>query len=207
MSEVEQAASFAIARAKQRQQEEIAADDLLLGCLLSIAQFGIAQVGPWAFDMEEFGVDWLEQPDRGGAKVAYSQAVVDLFDRAARIAKTDDSPMRVEHLLAAFAGEADGLMGALKARHGITSAGWRAALARRGAAPPERKSEEDRGAALVRDYLTPEEAAAALAIHVQTLRAYVRSGKLPALRLAGERAIRIRRSDLDRVLEPLVPQT
>lgn len=69
--------------------------------------------------------------------------------------------MRVEHLLAAFAAEAEGLMGTLKTRHGITSAGWRAAL--------------------VRDYLTPEEAAAALAIHVQTLRACVRSGKLPAL--------------------------
>ncbi|HEV2446719.1 MAG TPA: helix-turn-helix domain-containing protein [Candidatus Sulfopaludibacter sp.] len=89
--------------------------------------------------------------------------------------------MRVEHLLAAFAAEAEGLMGTLKTRHGITSAGWRAALVQLGAAPPERKSEEDRGAALVRDYLTPEEAAAALAIHVQTLRACVRSGKLPAL--------------------------
>ena len=48
-------------------------------------------------------------------------------------------------------------------------------------------------------------AAEALSIHVQTLRAYVRSGKLPALRLAGERAIRIRRQDLETVLEPLIP--
>ena len=52
-----------------------------------------------------------------------------------------------------------------------------------------------------RDFLTPEEAAEALGIHVQTLRGYVRSGKLPALRLAGERAIRIRRADLEQVLE------
>jgi excisionase family DNA binding protein len=77
-------------------------------------------------------------------------------------------------------------------------------VAQLGGAPPDRQ-EEEHGAAAARDYLTPEEAAAALAIHVQTLRAYVRSGKLPALRLAGERAIRIRRGDLDKVLEPLVP--
>ena len=56
------------------------------------------------------------------------------------------------------------------------------------------------------DYLTPEQAADELGVHVQTVRAYVRSGKLAALRLAGERAIRIRRSDLETVLEPLVPQ-
>ena len=51
--------------------------------------------------------------------------------------------------------------------------------------------------------MTPEEAAQALSVYVQTLRAYVRSGKLPALRLAGERSIRIRRADLENVLEPV----
>lgn len=206
MSNAEQAAALAIALAKRRNLPEITPDELLLGCLQTIAQFGVAQVGPWTFDLEELGIDWLESPDKSGAKVAYSQTVVDLFDRGARIARMDNSgPMRVDHMLAAFAGETEGLMGELKVRHGITSAGWRAAVARLGGTAPDRK-EEDRGAAAIRDYLTPEEAAAALAIHVQTLRAYVRSGKLPALRLAGERAIRIRRSDLDKVLEPLVPQ-
>ena len=53
------------------------------------------------------------------------------------------------------------------------------------------------------EYLTPEEAAEALGIHVQTMRAYIRSGRLPAFRLAGERAIRILRSDLEKVLESL----
>ena len=51
------------------------------------------------------------------------------------------------------------------------------------------------------------QAAEALGVHVQTLRAYVRSGRLPALRLAGERAIRIRRSDLEKVLEPVQPES
>jgi len=71
--------------------------------------------------------------------------------------------------------------------------------------PPEPKDDRDAVSA-ARDYLSPEDAAEALGIHVQTVRAYIRSGKLPALRLAGERAIRIRRSDLETVLEPLVPQ-
>ena len=107
-------------------------------------------------------------------------------------------------------------MGKLKQKYGITSAGWRAAIAERAAltsvapsateaAPAELRVEP--GAVAGRDYLTPEEAAEALGLHVQTLRGYVRSGKLPALRLAGERAIRIRRADLETVLEPLVPQS
>jgi hypothetical protein len=35
------------------------------------------------------------------------------------------------------------------------------------------------------------------------MRAYIRSGRLPAFRVAGERAIRIRHADLEKVLEPL----
>jgi excisionase family DNA binding protein len=99
----------------------------------------------------------------------------------------------------------NGLIGEWKRERGIPSAGWRAALAVR--APSEEGevvAEIRRGAA--RDYLTPEEVAEALSIHVQAQRAYVRSGKPPAGRLAGERAIRIRREDLTAVLEPWVPQ-
>ena len=35
------------------------------------------------------------------------------------------------------------------------------------------------------------------------MRAYIRSGSLPAFRVAGERAIRLLRFDLEKVLEPL----
>ena len=96
-------------------------------------------------------------------------------------------------------------MDELKRAHGITSASWRAAVARLGAdetngAKPGRVASDKKSA---REYLTPEEAAEALSIHVQTMRAYIRSGRLPAFRLAGERAIRILRADLEKVLEPL----
>ena len=209
MMDAETAAAFAISQAKRRGLAEVGADELLLGCLQAISLYGIARIGPWTFDLEALGIDWLERPTRG-ARVDYSQAVVDLFDRAARIsaASAAGGGIQVEHLLAAFAGETAGLMGELKRVHEITGAAWRGAVAQLWPAvqsPASFAPEGGASGAAASAYLTPEEAAAALNIHVQTLRAYVRSGKLPALRLAGERAIRIRRQDLETVLEPLVP--
>ena len=198
--DAEFAAAVAIEQALKRGLDEVTPDELLLGCLRAVSQFGIAQIGPWAIDLEALGVEWLEVPARRGAKVAYSDAAVEVFDLAARIARANGGgSMRVEHLLAAFAGREDGLMGELSRSYGIASAGWRAAVA--GMVPPA--APEARAAS---DYLSPEEAAEALGIHVQTLRGYVRSGKLPARRLAGERAIRIRRLDLEMLLEPLQEQ-
>jgi len=52
---------------------------------------------------------------------------------------------------------------------------------------------------------SPEDAAAYLGVHVQTVRAWIRAGRLPARRLAGQRALRIRASDLESILEPLDP--
>lgn len=206
MSEAEIAASFAIFAAKQQGIDEVTPDHILLGCLRAISRFGIAAVGPWNLDLETLGVDWLSQPDGPRPKVAYSREAVELFDRAAQIAKANgDSGVSVNHLLAAFAAEEGGLMGELKRTHGITSASWRAAIARIGvnetnSAPAESAASEKK---VERDYLTAEEAAEALGIHVQTMRAYIRSERLPAFRLAGERAIRILRTDLEKVLEPL----
>jgi excisionase family DNA binding protein len=205
MNDVDLATSFAIFAAKQRGADEVTSDHILLGCLRAISRFGIATLGPWSLDLETLGVDWVRQLDGPRPKVAYSQEAVDLFDRAAQIAKSSgDTNLSVNHLLAAFAAEEGGLMGELKHAHGITSASWRAAVARIGVG-------ESNGAKLpttsekksAREYLTPEEAADALGIHVQTMRAYIRSERLPAFRLAGERAIRILRTDLEKVLEPL----
>jgi excisionase family DNA binding protein len=168
-----------------------------------ISRFGIATLGPWSLDLETLGVDWIHQPDGPRPKVAYSQEAADLFDRATMIAKSisrsaGGTGVSVNHLLAAFASEEGGLMGELKRTHGIDSASWRAAVAQRG-------GDETTGAkaSAKPEYLTPEEGAEALGIHVQTMRGYIRSGRLPAFRLAGERAIRLLRADLQKVLEPL----
>lgn len=50
-----------------------------------------------------------------------------------------------------------------------------------------------------------DEAAAYLGVHVQTVRTWIRSGRLPASRLAGQKSIRIRESDLETILEPIDP--
>ena len=156
-------------------------------------------------------MDWVRQPETSRQKVAYSQEVVDLLDHAALIAKasvsksTDQGSVGVSHLLAAFASEESGLMGELRRAHGITSASWRAAIAGlESALEEEWKSDHVKiTAERPRDYLTPEEAAEAVSVHVQTMRGYIRSSRLPAFRLAGERALRIRRADLEKVMEPL----
>ena len=52
---------------------------------------------------------------------------------------------------------------------------------------------------------SPEAAAEYLGVHVQTVRAWIRSGRLKASRLAGQRALRIRERDLGSILEPVDP--
>jgi excisionase family DNA binding protein len=52
---------------------------------------------------------------------------------------------------------------------------------------------------------SPEEAAEYLGVHVQTVRGWIRSGRLRASRLAGQRALRISATDLQSVLEPVGP--
>lgn len=206
MKNAEQAASFAILAAKQAGASEVTPDHLLLGCLRAISRFGIASLGSWDLDLEALGIDWVRVPDAASPKVAYSEATVELFNRATRIAKSSgEAAVEVSHLLAAFAGEEAGLMAELKRTYGITGASWRGAVAlldidRHAETRPESAGKQrDRE----REYLTPEEAAEVLGIHVQTMRGYIRSERIPAFRVAGERAIRILRSDLKKVLEPL----
>jgi len=204
MNDTDLAASFAIFVAKQQNSTEVTGDHLLLGSLRAISCFGIATIGPWSIDLESLGVDWVTQPEGPKPKCIYSQAAVDIFDRATAIARSTGDLLTVFHLLAAFATEDSGLMGELKRKLEITSAAWRAAIAQL-ASPNGTTAKPETAKPVTRDFLTPEEAADALGVHVQTMRGYIRSGRLPAFRLAGERAIRIRRVDLEKLLEPLSP--
>ena len=207
MDDIELATGFAIAAAKRGGRAEVGPDELLLGGLQAISQFGVARLGGWVIDIEAMGADWMSGPERE-AKLGYSEGAVEIFDRAARIARAGGGSgrMGLPHLLAAFAVEEGGLMGELRRTYGITSATWRAAIAALDGARESVPAQPAPAAASQRDYLTPEEAADALGIHVQTMRGYVRTGRVPAYRVAGERAIRIRREDLTKVLEPLVPE-
>lgn len=186
-------------------------------------------IGPWTIDLETLELDasYPVRDEKSAAsddvpKVAYSARAAALFDRAAAIARSDGAE-RVEavHMLVAFAPDDEGVMGRLKSTYGFTATAWRAALvdweppARRRAAPSstglgsrspgssESPDVNERSQAL-RDklLLSPDEAAELLGVHTQTVRGYIRDGKLKAHRVAGERAIRIRREDLLALLEP-----
>ena len=52
-----------------------------------------------------------------------------------------------------------------------------------------------------RDWLTTEEAAEYLQVHVNTMRRWARTGVIPAAKLGNRGGFRFRREDLDRFLE------
>lgn len=152
------------------------------------------------------GLDTDATPARGPR---YADAAVAVFEEAARLARQDGAAtVRLVHLLAALGGREDGLMSRLRERYGFTPLEWRAALARGelGAAATDGDSDATRpehsrtGAP---ELLSVDQAASFLGVHAQTVRNYIRAGKLPAYRLAGERFIRVLRRDLLALLEPV----
>jgi excisionase family DNA binding protein len=99
------------------------------------------------------------------------------------------------HFLLAFMRVGEGLPARVFGELGVTVAQVEE-FARRGPEPSPTIPEK---------LYTPEEAAEYLGVHVQTVRAWIRSGRLRASRLAGQRALRITGSDLRSVLEPVEP--
>jgi excisionase family DNA binding protein len=199
--DLNKAACSAMALARKRGLRQITPDELLLGCLRVISQFGIARIGDLSVDLEELGVDWLSPIDVTTAEVAYSKEALAVLDQAARIGQASDSAaVPIADLLAAFSIRPCGVMAELKERQQITAVRWRTAVAQFASAPTTMAGST---APANSSYLTPEQAADVLHVHVQTIRDYIRSGKLRAFRLAGERALRIRRADLESLLEPL----
>jgi len=195
------ATTNAVAYAKARADEEITPDDLLLGALNTIARLQIAQLGALTIDLS----DQPTVPSVDGkpsSRPQYSPTSAALFDQASAIARADhESKVRLVHLLAAIGDSECELLSALRERYGFDQPAWRAALAtwdsdaRREADPTH-----DRGA-----LLSVEDAAAALGVHQQTVRGYIKNAKLPAYRIAGERVIRVFASDLYGLLEPVEP--
>jgi excisionase family DNA binding protein len=65
------------------------------------------------------------------------------------------------------------------------------------------KSQGSGGLEAVERLMTPEEVADYLRVHVQTVRGWIRSGTLPARRVAGLRALRVRFCDAEKLLQPV----
>jgi len=217
---VAKAIKAAIRNAKHRKSPKVNKDDLLVGILRVVSRFDIVQIGSLKIDLEDF-----EEILRDGfkdeigvisnQKVAYSSSANALFEKAAYIARKDDAPkVELVHLLVSFANENSGLMAQIKEKYGFSGKEWRTALSDWQPFPPE-KTAKDSNFAIdnksMRDFqekqfFSPDEAAEFLGVHVQTIRGYIRTGKLSALRLAGERALRIKREDLLALLEPFNPE-
>jgi excisionase family DNA binding protein len=213
IGQVDRAARGAIARAKARKSAEVTADDLLLGLLGEVSRFGIAWIGDWPIDVAS--LDGASNAAGGSSATApapgYAAETVRVFERGAAIARADGTrSVGAVHLLAAFAEEESPVMTELRRRHGFGPMEWRAALARTdlGLTPVVAAIGGDgdgrpRGGA--GEIMSVDDAAAYLAVHAQTIRNYIRSGKLPAYRLAGERSIRVLRQDLLALLEQVRP--
>lgn len=203
-SRAESVLRAAISLAKRDQVEAVETDHVLRACLLSLSRFGIVRLGGLVIDLEDLGIDWMDAAatsKEDQPKAGYSANTVALIDRASAICRADRAGrLQLVHLLAAFAGTVSSDLMAQLARRGIDSAAWRAALADLDA-PTAGASAGT--VAIPAEYVSPEQAAEILGVHHQTIRGYIRSGKLPALRIAGERAVRIRRQSLDRLLEPV----
>lgn len=200
---VVRASRAAIARAKSDGRAHVTPDDLLIGLLRTAARFDIVRIGPWIIDLKEFE-EQDNASDPNDREVAYSEETADLFDLAAGIARRDGATrVDVVHLMVAFAPVADGFMGELKKRFDITPTTWRAALAEWQPHPGPNEAPGSTTASRAPELLSPDDAADLLGVHTQTVRRYIRSGKLAAHRLAGERAIRILRRDVFALLEPV----
>ena len=171
------------------------------------------------------GEESADSGPSGGAAPGprYSEAAVGAFEAAARVAREDGAPtLRLVHLLVALGERDDPLMAHLRGRHGFTPAEWRAALARGLLGPSGADDGDEAGAeaapatgggpsvagrgAGAPELFSVEEAASLLGVHAQTVRNYIRGGKLPAYRLAGERFIRVLRRDLLALLEPVAAE-
>ena len=212
---VSRATKAAIRHAKHRKSKKVTNDDLLIGLLQVIARFDIVQIGSLTIDLEEFGETFKDDIGKTNVrKVAYSSETTAILEKAAYIAKKDNAPkVEIVHLLVAFANEDSGLMAQLKEKFGISGKEWRAALSEWhpvswDTIEPGSKMGAETSPLMDKDkqFFSPDEAAEFLGVHTQTVRGYIRTGKLPALRLAGERALRIQRSDLLALLEPYNPE-
>jgi excisionase family DNA binding protein len=200
---VENASKAAMARAKNRSSDQVSADDLLIGSLQSISRFGISLIGPWTVDLELMGETLPTVDTVKGRKVTYAPDAVAVFDKAAWLAKQDKSTVDLVHILVAFAYVECQFMEKLKRTYSFTSTEWRAELAKwRPETGISKTADTTATTSSERLLLSPEEAGSLLGVHTQTVRGYIRSGKLPAHRLAGERALRIRREDIFDLLEP-----
>ncbi len=172
--------------------------DLSFVCyLLSLARFGFFTFGPVTIDVRL--VEDLFQRSIEPASGSETPPATDDYVQFSRqlmqeVRRSGRDRIDELHYLLAFMRMQAGLPGRVFGELGVTPEEverYAVGLSTGGQAPsgPER-------------LYSTEEAADYYGVHVQTVRSWIRSGRLPASRLAGQKSLRIRESDLGTVLEP-----
>jgi excisionase family DNA binding protein len=174
---------------------QVTLDALFLAYLLETAQFGRFSYGPISIESGVVEARFAQAYPRGAFRPGYTADARRFYERLTReMERSGRKRIDELHCLLAFMRSPEGLPGEVFGELGVS---------------PERVEAFARGERPAVDpgdpLLSPEEAAEYLKVHVQTVRAWIRSGKLRASRLAGQRSLRIRQSDLGSVLEPVDP--
>jgi excisionase family DNA binding protein len=166
---------------------------LFLGFLRAAARFGIFQFGPLTIHLDPVEQRVAESVSKPHGTDQYKTVMkwVELLqaERQHRGSRAIDEL----HVLLAFMKLGAGVPAEVFGELGVTPDQVEAY-----AASPDSPHEVD----LIEPLYSPEEAAAYLKVHVQTVREWIRSGRLPAYRLAGQKSFRIAARDLKKVLQP-----
>ncbi len=166
--------------------------------LRRFSRFGYFQYGPIGIDVTviEEVIERTTVKDPAGGRIAVGDDFVE-FSRllAAEVRRSGRRRIDELHYLLAFMRWGRGMPGRVFGELGVSVEQVERFAAERHV--PEPGPEK---------LYSPEEAAAYLGVHVQTVRGWIRSGRLRASRLTGQRALRIRASDMLSVLEPVEPE-
>ncbi|HET8761324.1 MAG TPA: helix-turn-helix domain-containing protein [Nitrospiria bacterium] len=192
--------------AAQEAGTDVTADHLVLGVLRAADTSGAAvlrDLGIVEADVRSEGAP------RRGARARWGAPLQPIIQAASEEARQLGSRLtRSAHVLLGIVASGQGALPGLLAGRGVTLEALRtrvrAAIAAAPAstvAPVEAPSAAP--GAPSRELFTVDQAADFLGIHHQTLRGYIKSGKLQAYRLAGEKVLRIKREDLMTLLEPV----
>lgn len=189
---------------------DVSADHLVLGVLRAADPSGVMvlrALGIGETDLVRGGVS----PERA-SRSRWGPGLQPIIQAAAQEAWQLGSRLtRSAHVLLGIAASGQGTLARLLASRNVSLDDLRARAREAIAASPapatpasgEPPSPAAISPASSRELFTVDQAAEFLGLHHQTLRGYIKSGKLPAYRLAGEKVLRIKREDLLALLEPV----